>query len=478
MKTPVWRKDEIDVQSLLLDSENFRLPPDLHGLLQPELLNKLIERYDVEDIARSISEKRFYPHESLVVVHENKKYIVIEGNRRLAACKALWTPQNLPDRYKKKFTQLAATTDFDSIRKLPVVVAPTREDAIDLIESLHTSPGRLKWDTLAKARFDQQNRSDDKGKLSEANKVLETYAVACALNLPAATTDIVHNESKFNVTNLMRIFNDDNCKKYLGYDYDKDGHLIIKSKPEEFEGGAIHVVGDVAHLKNFSRITDKAPQRKKYIDDKRKDYTPDLTGGTKRTAEDFIKALNKKRTPVEKKESPAKPKKKKSPAQKNIVPHGFTCTVRHTRINKVFDEIADLPVDKFPNATAIMLRLLLEISLFQYLESSGEIKKMKAAAVAALKTGQQLRPHWTPELKEMLNWTANEKNNLVNGHIAKKIKSMVERNSKDPVLYDLNQFVHNPEEIPDQSGLTKTWGSLEGLFNVILNPTSTNGAKS
>ncbi|MBI3218526.1 MAG: hypothetical protein HYZ44_03365 [Bacteroidetes bacterium] len=468
MKTTEWKKDDIDVQNLLLDPDNFRLPPNMKGLLQPHLLNALIDSYNVAEIARSISENKFYPHESLIVILENKKYIVLEGNRRLAACKALWHPQNLPDKHRKKFTQLASIADLESIRKLPVVIAPTREAAIDLIESLHTAPGRMKWDSLSKARFDKENRSDDKSKLTEANKVLDMYAVASSLNLPSDVEEIVKNESLFNVTNLLRIFNDDHCKKYLGYEFAKDGHLYIKSKPQEFEAGCILLVSDVAHMKSFSRLTDKAADRKKYIDEKRKAYNPDTSGGVRLSTGDFIKELTKNRTPIEKKEPSNKPIRKKTPSSLNVIPHHFKCTISHNRINRVFDEISKLPLEKYPNATAVMLRLLLELSLFQFLESLGEIKKMRAKAVADLKPGQQLRSHWTPELKEMLRWTA--KANLVNGHIERKINTIIEKNSNDPVLYTMNQFVHSTEELPDPQGLLKTWSSLEGLLNITLNP--------
>lgn len=479
MKKPYeWEKDQIEVHKLLLDNNNYRLPLHLKGLLQPQLLDALIEEYDVEDIAKSISEKGFYPHESIVVVVENKKYIVLEGNRRLAACKALLSPQNIVDNKKKKFIQYAAITDFESIKKIPVVIAPNRAEAIDLIESLHTDVGRKKWDTIAKARFDKENRSSDKGKLTEANKVLDLYAVATAIKLPDDVAAVVKSESKFNLTNLIRIANDENTKRYLGYEFGPKGNLIIKSKPQEFEAGLELLVTDVAQMKNFSRVTDKAEDRKKYIDEKKKVYAPDLSGGGKLSAEEFIEELDKKRKPADRKSVVATPSKRKVRISKNVIPHTFKCTVTHTRISRVFTEISGMPIDTFPNATGIMLRLLLEISLFQYLEDKGEIKKMKQRAIDSLKGDQRLRPHWTPELKEMLKWVADEKHDLVNGHIAKKINKMIESNSKDPVLYDLNQFVHNPEEIPEPTGLRKTWSSLEGLLNVILNPTAADGAKS
>ncbi len=471
-----WERKPIDTLDLLLDTNNYRFPPNLKGLHQPRLLNALISTYDVYAVAASIADKGFFRHELPIVVVEKGKHIVVEGNRRLAACKALLRTENLPDGQRKKFTQLAAVTDLKSIRQLFVVIAPSREDAIDLIESLHTQPGRLKWDTLAKARFDKENRSSDKAKLAEANRILDTYAVASAIPLPEEIANIVKSESKFNVTNLIRIFNDDNCKKYLGYEYDSKGNLVIKTKPAEFRTGLELIVTDVATSKSFSRLTDKSEDRKKYIDEKKKIHQLDYSGAEKISATEFINEMRKDIKVPARKGDVLPKRKSRERVAKNIIPIDFVCNIKHTRINKVFNEISELQLDKFPNATAISLRLLLEISVFEFLNSKGEIKKMKLEKTELVrKSNQQLPYQWTPELKEMLKWIADTRHDLVNGHISKKIERMIHKDSRDPVLYDLNQSVHNPEEIPDISGLKRTWTSLEALLKVILN---TDGAKS
>ena len=74
-KSSEWKKIHVDTFDLQLDTNNYRFPPQLKGLAQPQLLNALMNNYNVDSIAESISEKGFYQHELLVVVHEGNKHI-------------------------------------------------------------------------------------------------------------------------------------------------------------------------------------------------------------------------------------------------------------------------------------------------------------------------------------------------------------------------------------------------------------------
>ena len=48
-------------------------------------------------LARSIAEHGLNPTESWAIVHEDNKYVVLEGNRRLVACRLLDNPRKAPD---------------------------------------------------------------------------------------------------------------------------------------------------------------------------------------------------------------------------------------------------------------------------------------------------------------------------------------------------------------------------------------------
>jgi len=70
----------------------------------------------------------------------------------------------------------------------------------------------------------------------------------------------------------------------------------------------------------------------------------------------------------------------------------------------------------------------------------------------------------------MLKWISDPATTTLSGHLSKKIADFIDQKSEDPVLYNLNQLVHNPEEIPDETSLRKTWSSLQGLLKITLNP--------
>ena len=54
-----------------------------------EILKILWDAMDVRELVQSISASGYFPHEPIIVAKESGKFVVIEGNRRLAAVKVL-----------------------------------------------------------------------------------------------------------------------------------------------------------------------------------------------------------------------------------------------------------------------------------------------------------------------------------------------------------------------------------------------------
>ena len=79
-----------------------------------------------------------YPNESLVVVIEDGKKIVVEGNRRLASLKLLNSPDLAPEPMIARFRTLSHSIGQQAIEKVDIVVAPSRAAAAGLIVSRHT----------------------------------------------------------------------------------------------------------------------------------------------------------------------------------------------------------------------------------------------------------------------------------------------------------------------------------------------------
>ena len=91
LRVPAPERRDLPVADLLLDPENPRLPEDLQGADQPELLRYLNDETVLEEIIRSLNDNGFFEHEPLIAYEDDELegYVVLEGNRRLAALKVL-----------------------------------------------------------------------------------------------------------------------------------------------------------------------------------------------------------------------------------------------------------------------------------------------------------------------------------------------------------------------------------------------------
>ena len=83
----------VKVGSLLLDSKNARIPAGRRSDDERALVHELVEREDVRGLGASIAKLGLFPNERLVVMPQGRRYVVLEGNRRVAAVKLLINPE-------------------------------------------------------------------------------------------------------------------------------------------------------------------------------------------------------------------------------------------------------------------------------------------------------------------------------------------------------------------------------------------------
>jgi hypothetical protein len=141
------------LDKLLLDASNPRLAElgILPSASQFDILKALWEEMAVEEVAMSIAYSGYFEHEPLFVEESgNGKYLVIEGNRRLAAVRLL-VDQSL--RQKVKATKLPAVDSgrIAELAKLPVIVT-TRKDSWQYLGFKHVN-GPATWGSYAKAQY-------------------------------------------------------------------------------------------------------------------------------------------------------------------------------------------------------------------------------------------------------------------------------------------------------------------------------------
>ncbi len=173
----------IKIDDLLFDYQNPRLSE--FGInsktTQDEMLVKLWDVMGAEEIYYSIAASGFFQHEPLIVVKNPKgnKYIVIEGNRRLAAIKAIKTPNFIEEHGSADLPSITPAVKA-SLNTIPCL-EKSREDAWRFIGFKHVN-GPLKWGGYAKARFIAQVKNDYGLSIGEiAKQIGDTTKIASKL---------------------------------------------------------------------------------------------------------------------------------------------------------------------------------------------------------------------------------------------------------------------------------------------------------
>lgn len=146
---------EVEIDNLHLDLENPRLPQSV-AKTPKGILTWIAKSTAIEDLMNAIASNGFFPGEPVVAYPYPGKdghFIVIEGNRRLTACKLLQDPSQCekPTAQMLQIAELAVNKP----KKIPVVVADTREEVLPYLGFRHIT-GIKEWDPLAKARYLKQ----------------------------------------------------------------------------------------------------------------------------------------------------------------------------------------------------------------------------------------------------------------------------------------------------------------------------------
>lgn len=142
----------IEVEKLLLDDKNFRLPEDSAGFTQNQLIELLARDYSLIEIGQSLADNGYFPEEPLIAVRGPKdKFTVVEGNRRVATLKLLLDPE-LAKRLKLlEWVHLAKQCKY-KLTPVPVILYDTKEETVPYLGFRHITGVKM-WEPFAKARF-------------------------------------------------------------------------------------------------------------------------------------------------------------------------------------------------------------------------------------------------------------------------------------------------------------------------------------
>ena len=150
----------ISTSELHFDPEN----PRFYRLNDPSSVEAVIgEMFDdegVQELMLSIGQKGYFEGEPLLIAADkNEKWIVVEGNRRLAATKLLNEEIIPPKRRSANVKLIREEAQYTPPSELPCIVYPTRREVLRYLGYRHIT-GIKQWDSLSKAKYLAQLRDE------------------------------------------------------------------------------------------------------------------------------------------------------------------------------------------------------------------------------------------------------------------------------------------------------------------------------
>ncbi len=156
---------------------------------------------------------------------------------------------------------------------------------------------------------------------------------------------------------------------------------------------------------------------------------------------------------------------------------GLTATPAKSndRVKEIFNELQTSDVKKIPNLYAAGLRLLLELGTYIYMERNRELDKYKNSYLAKESKSKRMQvkevPDTWPNLKDLLKWLI-ENDSSIDKKIRNALRKYIDQKGDEPVLDDLNSFMHNPSYVPTKSLLSQKWKQLSEYLRHVLRKTS------
>jgi hypothetical protein len=454
-----WPRQKVKITDLFLDPENIRLQVEVKSS-QEALINDLFFNENAMQVLESIAANGFFPDEVPVVINEDKKLTVIDGNRRVAALKVLARPEIVPS--KEIAIKEILKTANPSISEVEVVVAPDRDSVRHFLASKHTQNTRRPWRPLRQAYFYKAEL--ERGKtvkdlrddyptvdIGKFLRLINVHKIAKSIQYDSEQiAKKVNNERTFPSSTIERLYEDKQVRDFLGFDFDGDGEVKINIDKKEFEKGFKRVVQDVVEKAVDSRTLNNETSRKTYLSNFPKSDIPNRTkDGKIITSKDFNEAslaYTRRRT--------------------RLAPKDVKFTLQSPGVRRMLKELQAIDYHKFPNASHDLLRSFLECSLKAYFDHCGNsIKPAKNKSYVFL-----------DDVLKAFKSEMDANNNTQLSQVTQKIISDTTMLSYSAQA--MNATNHNPSVFAIDKEVEDAWDAMEKLFRYILDPKPKQNAKN
>lgn len=368
---------EVPVSELDLDIENPR-----HGAVRDQAAAfralateqgpKLVK------LALDIHDNGLHPaHRLIVIAKQEARFVVVDGNRRLAALRLLADPsmllgEDLPGDFNERVSSRGHAPSV-----VDCCVVDSRDDARIWLERTHAGEqggiGTISWSASAKVRFSP-------GRPDQASR-----GIAATDWLRARTSDNTLLQKQLHkvedrITNLGRLVSDPDVRRRLGFSF-VDNTLTPLFSEKTVISNLSTVIADLASGRSVTELKSK-PLRQKYIS----------------RLFPVTKPAPRSRPSVRPKpqQTPKRQAQPKPPAPStsslflfdNIKSDGLS-----HRIDIILQEVQRIDVTSFPNASAILVRCVIDMVVTDYMRvkrlmDKGTLLKNIRAVMSSLEVTQ------------------------------------------------------------------------------------------
>lgn len=489
-----YKERKINISLLDLDTQNPRflmLYKDSHS--QEDIIKYLLKNENGIEIVKSITDQQDFRSDSFlyVIQQKNNHYLVKEGNRRLAAVKALQNPEKYLNNKFNKFI----------INEVPCLVYDDKSKLDKDIVSRHTQIDIKRWSRLAQGAY-IHNCIKDGMQLIDLKYLKDYKSLYKLFHLYLAAEEVGYgnkfkkmvldwdrstlierffsnHSQKYILPSLGFSINDSNCKVSIeNYDLFKLAldNFINWLDPANAEKITTQMVTNNTIDKYFNEnfFTNKQHSKQLKLKDndniiselprEHQDYI--LENENKNSSKQKIEIDNSTETEItdlNKVNSSIFHKsrlKKHSKDRQTYLPPAFSLSIPAGRERDVFHELKRLsPIkNKMPNAFAIMTRVFLEMSLDFY--GDNNISKYKNNNVNSKKYELCLK------MKDVIS-DLKSKNKLSNQEYEALLKFTNNDKARFSNIHTLHQYIHNSSCVPNDNDLKTTWDNLSKLFTII-----------
>ena len=383
------------VKELCLWGDNPRLDPEQEYKYLRDYFDNIVtdssDKQNFMNLVKSIAEKGFISIDPIVTYKDNNRLIVAEGNRRVLALKILLEPQKSPIKYRKQIKiQSDKIKDKSIISKIPVIIAPSFDDTVwyinerNSISTLKQSWSRIQQHQWYYDEYMRRNKNieevanDFNMTKSELENIIRFVKIRNLIKREEVKEILTNKEYKmaiainFPITILERFFSSAIVQEKWGINFDGENLKIKNNK--DFMGAFKYLIKNIVSkdttikidtrtvTSSLDKILDHLPKVDTNIEGYNDSNINHYKNLVSKTSYNTQSASNNS--------SPSRAITTIDDIKRARVIKGYSVITKNYRLLSVFNELKHIPTVKYPNAVAALLRVLLDLSVAEYIQDN------------------------------------------------------------------------------------------------------------